>query len=86
MWGNKLGPQSTIIKQAIEHYLEQGINDKQRIYSLVVEFCHVPRPTVRRVARDLRNEYLEKLKILDKEILRPNFFAKLINQENLLIS
>jgi len=78
---NKIGPQATIIKQAIEHYLDIGINDKQRIYSLVVEELSVPRPSVRRVARDLRNEYLEKLKILDKEILRPNFFAKLVNQE-----
>ncbi len=63
----KIGPQSTIIKQAIEHYLDIGIRDKQRIYTLVVEELVVPRPTVRRVARDLRNEYEEKVKILESE-------------------
>jgi hypothetical protein len=28
----------------------------------------VPRPTVRRVARDLRNELLQKIKILQSEV------------------
>jgi hypothetical protein len=31
----------------------------------------VPRPTVRRVARDLRNELVEKIKILQSEIPKP---------------
>lgn len=63
----KLGPQSAKIKKAIEHYLDIGIKDKQRIYTLVVEELTVPRPSVRRVARDIRNEYEEKVKILQTE-------------------
>ncbi|WKT58471.1 hypothetical protein QVH35_03490 [Candidatus Nitrosotenuis chungbukensis] len=60
--------QSTVIKQAINSYLEKGLTDKQDIYSKVVDEAGVPRPTVRRVARDLRNELLTKIKILQSEI------------------
>ncbi len=63
--------QSTIIKQAINSFLDKGLTDKQDIYSKVVEELGVPRPTVRRVARDLRNELLEKIKILQSEIPKP---------------
>ncbi len=35
--------------------------------SKVVDNLGVPRPTVRRVARDLRNELLTKIKILQSE-------------------
>lgn len=59
--------QSSVIKQAINSYLEKGLTDKQDIYSKVVEELGVPRPTVRRVARDLRNELLAKIKILQSE-------------------
>jgi len=60
--------QSTVIKAAIDTYLEKGLTDKQDIYSKVVEELGVPRPTVRRVARDLRNELLSKIKILQSEV------------------
>jgi DNA-binding transcriptional regulator LsrR (DeoR family) len=60
--------QSSVIKQAINSYLEKGLTDKQDIYSKVVEELGVPRPTVRRVARDLRNELLAKIKILQTEV------------------
>ena len=60
--------QSTVIKQAINSYLDEGLTDKQDIYSKVVEELGVPRPTVRRVARDLRNELLTKIKILQSEV------------------
>ena len=63
--------QSTIIKQAINSCLDNGLTDKQDIYSKVVEELGVPRPTVRRVARDLRNELVEKIKILQSEIPKP---------------
>jgi len=43
------------------------VRDKQDIYTKVVDELGVPRPTVRRVARDLRNELLEKIKILQSE-------------------
>jgi len=63
--------QSSIIKDAINSYLNKGLTDKQDIYSKVVEELGVPRPTVRRVARDLRNELLEKIQILQSEIPKP---------------
>ena len=60
--------QSTNIKQAINELLDKGLTDKQDIYTKVVEELGVPRPTVRRVARDLRNELLAKIKILQSEV------------------
>jgi hypothetical protein len=63
--------QSSIIKEAINSCLNKGLTDKQDIYSKVVEELGVPRPTVRRVARDLRNELLEKIQILQSEIPKP---------------
>ena len=60
--------QSTSIKQAINELLDKGLTDKQDIYTKVVEDLGVPRPTVRRVARDLRNELLQKIKILQSEV------------------
>ena len=63
--------QSTVIKEAINSYLDKGITDKQDIYTKVVDELGVPRPTVRRVARDLRNELLDKIKILQSEIPKP---------------
>ena len=59
--------QSTVIKEAINSLLDEGVTDKQDIYSKVVDNLGVPSPTVRRVARDLRNELLTKIKILQSE-------------------
>ena len=59
--------QSTVIKEAINSLLDEGVTDKQDIYSKVVDKLGVPRPTVRRVATDLRNELLTKIKILQSE-------------------
>lgn len=67
--------QSSVIKEAINSYLDRGITDKQDIYTMVVDDLGVPRPTVRRVARDLQTELLEKIKILQtsgsKAIVHP---------------
>ena len=59
--------QSTEIKEAINSFLDKGVKDKQDIYSKVVDELGVPRPTVRRVARDLRNELVAKIEILKSE-------------------
>ena len=59
--------QSTEIKEAINSFLDKGNKDKQDIYSKVVDELGVPRPTVRRVARDLRNELVAKIEILQSE-------------------
>ncbi len=59
--------QSTVIKEKINSFLDKGVTTKNDIYTKVVEELGVPRPTVRRVARELRNELLEKIKILQSE-------------------
>ncbi len=74
--------QSTIIKQAINSCLDKGLTDKQDIYSKVVEELGVPRPTVRRVARDLRNELVEKIQILQSEVPKPTgTYSEVISQK-----
>ena len=72
--------QSTVIKEAINSYLDKGISDKQDIYTKVVDDLGVPRPTVRRVARDLRNELLEKIRILQSEVPTPSNSSKETNE------
>lgn len=72
--------QSTVIKEAINSYLDKGLSDKQDIYTKVVDDLGVPRPTVRRVARDLRNELLEKIRILQSETPIPSKSSKEINE------
>ena len=62
--------QSAKIKATINSYLDQGLTDKQVIYNKVVDELGVPRPTVRRVARDLRNELLEKIRILQSTMTK----------------
>ena len=60
--------QSSIIKEKINELLSppHNITDKQVIYTKVQELGF-PRPTVRRVAGELRNELLAKIKILQSE-------------------
>ena len=60
--------QSTIIKEKINELLSppNNITDKQVIYTKIQELGF-PRPTVRRVAGELRNELLTKIKILQSE-------------------
>jgi len=60
--------QSTVIKEKINELLSPPFNitDKQVIYTKIQELGF-PRPTVRRVAGELRNELLAKIKILQSE-------------------
>jgi uncharacterized protein (UPF0147 family) len=58
--------QTTLISAAIESYMAEGMTDKQEIFTKVVDELGVPRPTVRRVAGDLReklNRYAKILKV-----------------------
>ncbi len=61
-----------IIIACIEKYLEKGLTDKEEIFYKVCDELGVPRPTVRRVARDMRTEMLRKIKILQSEIPLPS--------------
>lgn len=68
--------QSDNIAKKIDEYLNDGMEDKQAIYTKVVEELGVPRPTVRRVAGDLRNTLESKIRILEKEIVGSGYHAK----------
>ena len=70
VFGSLLNPtnQTLEIKKAIESCMDKGMTDKQEIYTKVVNDLNVPRPTVRRVARDLRIEMLKKIDILQASI------------------
>ena len=48
----------------------KDINNRQDIYTKIVDELGVPRPTVRRVSRDLRTEILQKIQILQSDILK----------------
>lgn len=56
--------------QAITNLLEKYLNQKNipisQIYDMIVKKLNVPRPTVRRVAKDLRESYQAKLEILSQ--------------------
>ena len=58
---------SDIIEKLIEVKLDSGMTSKEEIYSEVVSELNVPRPTVRRIARDLRNKYVERIRILQSD-------------------
>ena len=73
--------QSTVIKAAINSLLDKGVTDKQDIYTKVVDELGVPRPTVRRVARDLRNELLEKIQILQSDTKTSTATVKAIAEQ-----
>ena len=59
--------QNAAIKEIINRLLETDITDKQELYTKVVQETGFPRPTVRRVAAELRKELLEKIKILQSD-------------------
>lgn len=59
--------QSTIIAEAIEKHMDNGMTDKSKIYAKVVEELGVPPPTVRRVAGDLRKKLANYADILRVE-------------------
>ena len=59
--------QNSSIKEIINRLLETDITDKQELYTKVVQQTGYPRPTVRRVAAELRNDLLKKIKILQSE-------------------
>lgn len=56
----------------VEKLLNAGLTDKDEIISKVVENLNAPRPTVRRVIRDMRSEMERKIKILQSEIPLPS--------------
>ncbi len=59
---------SQVVREYLYSSIQEEIRHKPSIYSKVVDDLGVPRPTVRRVARDLRTELLQKIQILQSDI------------------
>lgn len=57
-----------IVLDSLEYFMNLGYTDKHEIYSKVVDATNVARPTVRRIARDLRNYYQSRIKILQSDL------------------
>lgn len=57
--------QSENIAKKLEDLFDEGITDRHELYTKTVKELNVPRPTVRRVARELRIKYASRLKILN---------------------
>lgn len=64
---NKTNSESIVIRE-VEKLLDAGLVNKNEIINKVVEATGVPRPTVRRIMRDLRNKMLRKVKILQTDL------------------
>jgi len=60
--------QSDIIKQEIEKCIDEGMTDKRKIYTKVVDKLGVARPTVRRCARTLIQDWTRKVRVLTSDL------------------
>ena len=58
----------TAIKQKIDQLLDIGEKNKSVIYSRIVEDFGIPRREVRLIARELRQDWEKKVKILESDI------------------
>lgn len=56
------------IKQKIEQLIDIGEKNKSEIYSRITEDFEIERREVRLIARELRQEWANKIKILESEI------------------
>ena len=56
--------QAEMIEEEIINFLNQGVKTKEEIYTKVVEELNVPRPTVRRVSRVLKEKMIKQAEIL----------------------
>ncbi|MCP6727069.1 MAG: hypothetical protein KJI69_03535 [Patescibacteria group bacterium] len=63
--------QQKIVKEIIMSYIKKGVTDKQELYSKVVNEIGIPRPTVRRIAKLLRDELLSAVSILEQQVEKP---------------
>lgn len=60
--------QNDLIKYELESLLEIGVTSKDSLFTSVEKTLKVKRPTVRRVAREMRLFYIESVKILSVDI------------------
>ena len=60
--------QVQIVKKSFLKALDSGIIHKQEIYNFVAEETKTPRPTIRRIARGVRDDLQRQLDILSENI------------------
>ena len=60
--------QTDRVVHEVERLLDAGLINKDEIIHKVIEETGVPRPTVRRILRDMRDEMIRKIRILQSEI------------------
>ncbi|MCP6727019.1 MAG: hypothetical protein KJI69_03285 [Patescibacteria group bacterium] len=60
--------QTDKVVHEVERLLDAGLTNKDEIIHKVIEETGVPRPTIRRILRDMRDEMLRKVRILQSEI------------------
>lgn len=60
-----------MVREIVERLLNEGYNDKQKIIQKTVELTNIPRPTIRRIIRDMRSEMVNKIKILQADYIKP---------------
>lgn len=60
--------QQDAVKESICKYIQSGMTDKQELYTKVVDDLGIARPTVRRIAAQLRKEMTAVVLILSQDI------------------
>ena len=57
--------EGNLVKEKINQLLDMGYKDNKEIVTKIVNEYNIKRPTVRRLARELRIELVKKLSILE---------------------
>ena len=60
--------EGNLVKQKINQLLDDGYTNKREIVTKVVNELNIKRPTVRRLARELRIDLVKRLSILEGTI------------------
>jgi len=55
------------VKQKMEKLIDIGEKDKQKIYEQIHEEFGIPRVMIRRIARELRQDWARKIAILQQD-------------------
>jgi hypothetical protein len=75
--------QQDAVKELLCKYVISGVTDKQELYSKVVDDLAIARPTVRRIAAQLRKEMTAVVLILSQDIPKPSI-AKITKNQKLI--
>lgn len=70
--------QSDYVKQELEKLMDTGKTDKKELYSIIETKTGLPRPTIRRVAGDLRKDLSRKINILEMTVQKKSDKINLI--------